>query len=206
MVCGESGRALQAGISAFDHVLFNTVTGDVTNKAGRVPVLLEVKHLKNYTRFQSRVSIFILKAANQRFAKDKWSLRTWEWGFKMGQVVTGQKKICSLQCATSAFEAAVKDQISFWDVSKNTVACKTEEWNYSALLATGEGSVEVLYPMWGIALKDRCIPTGDNPKESSRIDQFLTHVAKEELASFLLIKKKGRKKGDNDSPSCKSLL
>lgn len=78
MVCGQSERALQAEISAFDHVLFNTVTGDVTNKEGRAPVLLEVKHLKNYTGFQSQVSIFILKAANQRFAKDKWSLRTWE--------------------------------------------------------------------------------------------------------------------------------
>lgn len=70
--------------------------------------------------------------------------------------------------------------------------------------------MEVLYPIRGIALKDRCIPTRDNPEESSRNDQFLTNVAKEgrlnELALFYLVKRKGRKKGDNDLPICKSLL
>ena len=70
--------------------------------------------------------------------------------------------------------------------------------------------MEVLYPIRGIALKDRCLPTGDNPEERSRNYQFLTNVAKEErlnkLALFNLIKRKGRKKSDNDLPICKSLL
>lgn len=70
--------------------------------------------------------------------------------------------------------------------------------------------MKLLYQIWGIALKDRCVPTGDNPEGSIRNDQFLTKVAKQERlnesALFHLVKKKGRKKGDNDLQICESLL
>lgn len=55
------------------------------------------------------------------------------------------------------------------------------------------------------------MPTGDNPEENSRNEQFLVSIAKEEwlneLALFTLVKQKGGKKGEqNDLPVCKSLL
>lgn len=70
--------------------------------------------------------------------------------------------------------------------------------------------MEVLYPIWGIALTGRFIPTGDNPEGDIRNDQFLTNVDKEERLNeptlFHLVKKKRRKKGHSDIPNCKSSL
>lgn len=78
------------------------------------------------------------------------------------------------------YESAAKEQGSFQDVFKSSVGCKLEERNYSALLATGETLVEVLYPIWDTALKDRDISSGDNPEEIIRNDQLLANVSKEE--------------------------
>jgi len=67
--------------------------------------------------------------------------------------------------------------------------------------------VEVLYPIWGTAFKDRCIPTGDNPEENSRNDKFLVSIAKEEwlneLALFTLVKQEERRENRMTSQSVK---
>lgn len=39
----------------------------------------------------------------------------------------GRKCIKSLQCAIKAYDAAAKEQVSFWDVFKSAVGYKTEE-------------------------------------------------------------------------------